>query len=161
MRQSDLGHLAALLLAEQLAGAADLQIVRGEHEAGAEILHRLDGLQALGRVAGQGLARRGDQIGVGAVVRAADAPAQLVQLRKPHAVGAIDHDGVGRGHVDAALDDGGAHEQAEAAMIEVHHQLLKVALAHLPVADAHVGFGHQRCSSPAIFSMVRTSLCTK
>ena len=84
-RQPDLGHLAALLLAEQLAGAADLQVVRGEHEARAELLHRLDRLEALGGIARQRLARRRDQVGVGAVVRAADAAAQLVQLRQPHA----------------------------------------------------------------------------
>ena len=46
-READLLDLAALLLAEQLAGAADLQVVRGQHEAGAEFLQRLDGLEAL------------------------------------------------------------------------------------------------------------------
>ena len=93
---------------------------------------------------GQRLARRGDQIGVGAVMRAADAAAQLVQLRQPHVVGAVDHDGVGGRHVDAALDDGGAHQHVEAAVVEVDHQLLEVALAHLAVADAHGRLGHQR-----------------
>ena len=147
---------------EQLAGAADLQIVRGEHEAGAELLHRFDGLEALGGIAREGLARRGDQVGVGAVVRAADAAAQLVQLREPHVVGAVDHDGVGGGHVDAALDDGGAHQHVEAAVVEVDHQLLELALAHLPVADrARSASGTSACTSAAIFSMVRTSLCTK
>src|SRR5690348_18035026 len=43
--RSDLGHLAALAFAEQLAGAADLEVVRGEHEARAQLFHRLDGFQ--------------------------------------------------------------------------------------------------------------------
>src|SRR5881398_3442242 len=58
-------------------------------------------------------------------------------------IGSIDHDGVGGGHVDAALDDGGAHQHAEAAMIEIDHQLLELALAHLPVADAQARFRHE------------------
>ncbi len=78
------------------------------------------------------------------MVRAPDAAAQLVQLRKPHVVGAVDHDGIGGGHVDAALDDGGAHQDVEAPMVEVHHQLLELALAHLAVADAHDALRDQR-----------------
>src|SRR5690606_39586894 len=45
--------LPALAVAEQFAGAADLQIVRRQDEAGAEILCAGDGLQALLRVLGQ------------------------------------------------------------------------------------------------------------
>ena len=41
-RQAHLGELAALRLAEQFAGAADLQVVRGEHEARAQLLQRFD-----------------------------------------------------------------------------------------------------------------------
>ena len=115
-----------------------------EREAGAEILERLDRLEALGRVAGErGLGRR-DQVGEGAVVRAADPAAQLVQLREPEAVGAVDDHRVRGRHVDAALDDGRAHQQVEAPVVEIEHQPLEVALAHLAVADAHVGLRHQR-----------------
>ena len=96
------------------------------------------------------------------MVRAADAAAQLVQLRQAEAVGAVDHDGVGGGHVDAALDDGRAHQHVEAPVVEIDHQLLEVALAHLAVADAHARLGNQlRRASRAVFSMVSTSLCTK
>ncbi len=38
-----------------------------------------------------------EQVGVGLVVRAPDAAAQLVQLRQAEAVRAVDDDGVGRG----------------------------------------------------------------
>ena len=112
--------------------------MRREHEARAELLERLDGLEALHGVERQRLARRRQQIGVGAVVRAADAAAQLVQLREAQPVGAVDHDGVGGRDVDAAFDDGGAHQQVEAPVVEIDHQLLEIALAHLAVADAHV-----------------------
>jgi len=45
-----------------------------------------------------------------------------VNLGKPEAIGAIDDDGVGRGHIDAALDDGGAYQHVEAAMVEIEHE---------------------------------------
>ena len=95
-------------------------------------------------------------------MRAADAAAQLVQLRQAQAVGVVDHDGVGGGHVDAALDDRRAQQHVEAPVVEIHHQLLEVALAHLAMADAD-RWPPERCRrrSSAIFSMVWISLCTK
>ena len=45
-REPDLLDLAALVFAEQFAGAADLEVVRREHEAGAEVLERLDAPRA-------------------------------------------------------------------------------------------------------------------
>ena len=49
--QADLAELAALLLAEELAGAADLEIVRRQRKAGAELLERGQGLEPLGGIA--------------------------------------------------------------------------------------------------------------
>ena len=96
------------------------------------------------------------------MVRAADAAAQLVQLREAELVGAVDHDRVRGRHVDAAFDDGRAHQHVEAAVIEIDHQLLEIALAHLAVADAHARPRARASACPAaIFSMVSTSLCTK
>ena len=46
-READLLDLAALLVAEQLAGTADLQVVGGQGEAGAELFEGLDGFEAL------------------------------------------------------------------------------------------------------------------
>ena len=133
-----------MLLTEQLAGAADLQVVGREHESGAELLHRFDRLEPLGGVPGERPARWSNQVRVGAMVRAADPPAQLMQLCEPHVVGAIDHNGVGGRHVDAAFDDRRAQQQIEAPMIEVDHQVLEIPLAHLAVTDAHLGLGEQR-----------------
>jgi len=55
--EADLLDLAALLVAEQLSGAADLQVVGGQRKAGAQIFQGLYGLQALGGIAGHGLSR--------------------------------------------------------------------------------------------------------
>lgn len=78
--EADRFDLAALIVAKQFAGAADLQIVGGERKAGAEIFEGRDGLQPLGRVLGHQLGMGGEQIGIGLVVRAADPAPQLVQL---------------------------------------------------------------------------------
>src|ERR1700694_2881739 len=77
--EADLGDLAALLIAQEFSGAADLEIVGGEREARAQVLERLDGLQALARIGRERRQRRCEQVRVGPVVRAADPAAQLVQ----------------------------------------------------------------------------------
>ena len=78
------------------------------------------------------------------MMRAADATAQLVQLREPEHVGAVDDDGVGGGHVDAGFDDGRAQQHVEALLVEVAHRVLQLALAHLAVRNADARFGEQR-----------------
>ena len=60
-------------------------------------------------------------------------------MRKSQPIGAIDDDGIGRGNVDAAFDDRRADEHVEAAMIEVEHDPLQRAFAHLSVGDTDVG----------------------
>ena len=52
---------------------------------------------------------------------AAHAPAQLVELGEAEALGALDQDHGGVGHVDAHLDHGGRHQQVGAALGEVGH----------------------------------------
>ncbi len=68
-------------------------------------------------------------------MRAADAAAQLVQLREPEAVGALDDDRVRGRHVDAGLDDRRADEQVDALRVELAHHVLEIALGHLSVRD--------------------------
>ncbi|MCW0462066.1 hypothetical protein NB717_003134 [Xanthomonas sacchari] len=141
--EADLGHLPALVLAQQFAGAADLQIVGGQGEAGAQFVHRGDGVQPLLRIGSDAAPVRHQQIGVGAVMRTADAAAQLVQLRQAEAVGAVDDDGVGVGDVDARFDDRGRQQHVEALLLEIQHHLFQLALGHLPVGDADARLRHQ------------------
>ena len=56
--EADRGDGARLLRAEQVAGAADLQVVRGDREAGAELGERLQHLEPPLGVLGDGAARR-------------------------------------------------------------------------------------------------------
>ena len=57
-------------------------------------------------------------------------------------IGPIDDDRVDVGNVQAALDDGGAHQHIAFAVGKVEHHLLQLALWHLPMADADARFGH-------------------
>ena len=139
--EADLHHVAALVLAEHLAGAADLEVVHREVEARAQLLHLLDRVEPLRRLLGQALGVGHHEVGIGLVVRTADAAAQLVQLRQAELVGAAHHDGVGCRHVDAGLDDGRAQQEVVALGHEVAHHALEFALGHLAVGhgDARLG----------------------
>ncbi len=96
--------------AEQFAGPAQLQVVAGDAEAGAEFGQLLQDLEPLAGVPGQGPLAGDQQIGVGALAGAADPAAQLVELGEAETVGAVDDDGVGAGDVEAVLDDGAADQ---------------------------------------------------
>ena len=136
-------NLAALVFAQQFPGAANLEIVGGQGETRAQVFQGLQGLQALHRVPGHGFGWRSNEIGVGAVMGAAHPAAQLVQLGQAQLVGAVDDDGVGRGHVDAALDDGGGHQDVETLVVEIAHDAFQLALAHLSVGEIHPRARHQ------------------
>ena len=45
--EADFADVAGLFFAEQVAGAANVEVVRGEREAGAERVERLEHLEAL------------------------------------------------------------------------------------------------------------------
>ena len=76
------------------------------------------------------------------MVRAADAAAQLMELRETEAVGAVDDDRVRGRHVDAALDDRRADQHVDALRVEVAHHVLELALAPS-------GRARRRCAPPA------------
>ena len=90
--EPDRGDVPRLLLAEQVAGAADLEVVRGQPEAAAEVVELLQHAQPLLGVGGDQVLAGDHQVGVGAVVRAADAAADLVELRQAERVGAVHDD---------------------------------------------------------------------
>ena len=105
----------------------------------------LERLDARARLVGHRVRRRHDEVAVRALLGAADAPAQLVELREAEHVGAIDDDGVGARDVEAALDDGRGDEHVVAALDEVEHRLLERApRAIWPCADRDARLGHQR-----------------
>ena len=67
-RESDRLDLPALVFPQQLAGAADFQVVGGQGEPRSQFLQGLDGLQPLRCIRRQRTCGRCDQVGVGLVV---------------------------------------------------------------------------------------------
>ena len=140
---ADGGDVAGLGLAEQVAGAADLEVAHGDLEAAAELGGLADRLQPLVGLLGQHHVGRVEQVGVGPLAAAPDPAAQLVQLAEAEQVGALDDERVHRRHVDARLDDRRAHEDVELAVPEVDDDLLERALVHLAVGDGDARLGHE------------------
>ena len=93
--------MARLLVAEQVAGAADVEVAHRDPEAGAELGVVGEGREARRRLLGQRLGRGVEQVGEGALARAPDPAADLVGLREPELVGALDDQRVGGGDVEA------------------------------------------------------------
>src|SRR5207248_3977862 len=102
--EPDGGDVAGLLGAEHVAGPADLEVAHGDLEPGPEIGELADRLEPLVGLFGEGLLARVEQVRVGALTPAADATAQLVQLREPEQIGAVDDERVDGRDVEAALD---------------------------------------------------------
>ena len=99
--------------------------------------------KALLGVFGQALDVGHHQVGIGLVVASPHAAAQLVQLGQAELVGTAHDDGVGAGHVNAGLDDGGAQQQVVALGHKVAHHGFQLALRHLAVGHRNAGFGQQ------------------
>ena len=109
---------AVLHRAEELARAAQTQVLLGELEA---VGGRGHDLQALARVLR--LALR-DEDAVRSIGAAADAAAQLVELGEAEALGVLDDHNAGIRHVDTDFDDGRRDEEFYPVCVEVLHDAL-------------------------------------
>ena len=110
--------MAGLLVAEQIAGAADVEIVRGELEAGAEGVERLQHLEAALRLRRDLAIGRQREQRVRAQLGAADAAAELIDLRQAEHVGAVHDQGVRGRNIEAGFDDRGRQQHVELAVVE-------------------------------------------
>ena len=117
----------ALARAEHLPRPAQLEVDLGEPEAVALGGDRLEPRQL--RIPEEDADRL--------VLAAADAAAQLVQLREAVALGGLDQHHGGVGHVDADLDHAGGHQHVGLAGGEGAHRLLLLGAAHLAVDERH------------------------
>src|SRR3954451_23986005 len=124
---------AGLPRAEQLAAAAKLEVDLRQLEAVGRAHERFETLD--GGV-GQVLARARDQKAVRLLRSAADASAQLVQLREAEAVGFLhDHDRCVR-DVDADFDHRRRDQHVELVGLEARHQLTPLRRPKAPVQQA-------------------------
>ena len=110
-------HEPGLLRAEQVARAAQFEILECDPISGAEFRvvfeHRKPALRVIVDPVGH------EQVAVRAAVRAPHAPAQLVELREAEMVGAVHEHRVRVGHVEPALDDERGHEDVDAPLDEL------------------------------------------
>jgi hypothetical protein len=90
-----------MLVAQQVAGAANVQVVRGQSEPRAQRIQRLHHGQPLLRRHRQPHVRRPGQIRIATLLAAPDPTTQLVELPQPEHVGAMDHQSVHRRHTTA------------------------------------------------------------
>ena len=141
--EADGGDVAVLLASQQIARAAQFQIERRDFEARAQIRKFAQRGQALARDLAQLGIGGNQQIRIGAPVRPAHAPAQLVQLRQAVALGVFDDDGVRQRNIQAVFDDGGAHEHVVFVAHEAEQDSFQFFLAHLAVAHADPRVRHQ------------------
>src|SRR3954467_1039505 len=127
--------VAGLLVAEEVAGAADLEVAHRDLEAGTELGVVAERAEALRRLLGQRGRARVQEVRVRALATPAHAPADLVELGEPEQVGALDDQRVRLRDVDAGLDDARRDEHVGLAAQEAHHPLLELLLVELAVRD--------------------------
>jgi hypothetical protein len=133
--------VSGLLVAQQVAGTADLEVAHGDLEAGPQLRVVAQRAEALRRLLGQRGGARVQEVGVGALAAAAHAAADLVELGQAEDVRALDDQRVGLRDVDARLDDARSHEHVGLAAQErtasrLERLLLELAVGHL---EAHAG----------------------
>src|SRR5262245_33920062 len=96
-----------LLLAQKVAGAANIEIVARQSEAGAERIERLQDLEPLLCGLGEGAVGWSRQQRIGALLGAAYAAAKLIKLSQAEHVGAMDDERVCGRYVETRFNDRG------------------------------------------------------
>ncbi len=125
----------ALAGAEEVARAAQFQIPLGQPEAIVGFGHELQPLAHIW------IGRPGDQRTVARLLPTPHTAPELVQLGQTKAIGVLDHHDGGVGHVDADLDDCGAHQYLAFAGGKGAHDLILLAAGHSPVKQSHLQLG--------------------
>ena len=133
----------ALFAAEQVSGAANLEVESRDAEPAAEIAELPDRRQPFLGDGRERILRGNEQVGVGPAIRSADPPAQLIELRQTVTVRSIDDDGVRVRDVEPVLDDRRRQQDVVLVADELHHHALELVLAHLAVRDADPRLRHQ------------------
>ena len=135
-------HEAALLSAEQVAGAADVKILHGKVETTAEVGERLQCLQASARLGCEHAAGRREQVAERLAVAAPHPTAHLMKVGQTEVLRIVDDDGIGIGDVDTVLHNGRREQHVVVIVDEAHDDFLKLLWGHLTVADGYTTIGY-------------------
>src|SRR6266540_828875 len=133
--EAECGDVTGLLVAEQVARAANLEVAHRDRETGTQLGVVGERRQAGPRFGGQLGHVRIEQVRVRGHVGSPDTSADLVQLRQAELIRALDDQRVRLGDVESGLDDRRRDERIRVAAEEGVHLLLQLALSHLPVRD--------------------------
>ena len=136
--------MPGLLGAEDVAGAADLQVTKGDLEPGPQFGELFDGFQSARRFRRHRPVGGKQQVRIRPVLVPADAAPELVQVGEAIAVGVVDEDCVRVRDVEPALDDGRRHEQVRLPLHERDHRLLEFVRRLLAVRDDDFRLRHDR-----------------
>ena len=107
--------------------------MRGEREAGAERVQRVQDLEPLLRSFGQSFAGRCREVGIGARLGAPDAAAQLIEGGEAEHIRAVHDERVRVGDVETGFDDRRREQHIVLPVVEGAHDIFELRGAHLPV----------------------------
>ena len=123
---SDFAHRAKKLL-------VPLYLWNAVYGVGAALLRRF----------GEHLARPNREIGVGQPVRAADAPAHLIELTQPEVIRVVDNQRVRHRDIQTGFDDRRAQQHVKLLLAEIQHHVFQRVLAHLAVRNRDARLRHE------------------
>ena len=132
-----------LLRTKKIACTADFQITHGNLKARAKLRKFTNGLQAFFRRLAQHFIPLIHQIRIRNAIASAHASAQLIQLRKPHAVGILNDDGIRIGNIHPRFDNCCADQNINLAADEIAHNAFQLSLRHLPMRIGHICIRHK------------------
>ena len=139
---ADFADLAGLFLTQQVTRAANIQIMRRQREAGAQIIQRLHHFQPLFRRRRKPMRFRPGEIRITTQLAAPNAPAQLIQLRQAKHIRTVNDQRIHRRHIQAAFNDIGGQQNIMLAIAKFGHDAFKIGRCHAAMRLHHARFRH-------------------
>ena len=134
--------MTGLFLAQQIPGAAQIQVVAGQAEPGAQRIQGLQYFQAFLRRLSRPRPGRQGEIGIGPALGAPDAATQLIQLREAKAVGAMHDQGIGGGNIQTRFIDRRGQQDIIGPVILGAHHVVSLARRHAAMRRDEFDFRH-------------------
>ena len=135
-------HKTALLGTQQIACAADIQVLHGQMKTTPQLGKVLQSLQSAARLGREHTLWRCQQIAERLFVAASYASAHLVKVAQAKPMRIINDNGVGIADIDAVFNDGGREEHVVIVVHEAHDDFFQLIGFHLPVTDGNAAVGH-------------------
>jgi hypothetical protein len=136
-------HVSGLRLADQVAGATQVEVARADRKARAQPVERLERAQSLERGLRDRRLAVGQQHHLPSPPASADPAAQLVKLRQSEAIRVMHDHRVRARDVEPRFDDVGREQHVAVARRERHHRLVDLARRHLAVRLDEAEFRHE------------------